>query len=91
MKPLSFEEIPVGYGVPDSFFGVSWRKENFLTTIYIHISSPFKSIGYSHLKGKDTEMRRCLLFSCSFRVGLVLCRDKEQPDATTRLDWVERA
>ena len=24
-------------------------------------------------------------------VGLVLCRDKEQPDTTTRLDWVERA
>ena len=23
-------------------------------------------------------------------VGLVLCRDKEQPDAVTRLDWVER-
>lgn len=38
-----------------------------------------------------TLLSSALLIKMREGVGLVLCRVKEQPDAITRLDWVERA
>lgn len=38
-----------------------------------------------------TLLPSALIIKMREGVGLVLCRDKEQPDTITRLDWVERA